>query len=88
MIGHRNKTSELSRKQGTTLIGTFRTHYGPRFAKGHSDALHKFDEPSLSKLGGIFRLDSWKTWSGKAGLGGAGAVRIIAIMALDARFLA
>ena len=29
---HHNKTSELARKHGTTLIGTLRTHYGPRFA--------------------------------------------------------
>ena len=28
---HHNKTSELARKHGTTLIGTLRAHYGPRF---------------------------------------------------------
>src|SRR5262249_47874665 len=44
---HHNKTSELARKHGTTLIGTLRTHYGRRFAEGIaesetlSDALHK-----------------------------------------------
>jgi len=88
MIWHRNKTSELSRKHGTTLIGTFRTHHGPRFAKGiaesetHSDALHESMSHRLTKLVWILRLDSWKTSSGKAGLGGAGGVGILAIMAL------
>ena len=31
---HRNKTGELRRKHGTTLIGTLRPHYGPHFAEG------------------------------------------------------
>ena len=30
---HHNKTSELARKHGTTLIGTLRTHYCPRFVQ-------------------------------------------------------
>jgi hypothetical protein len=52
---HRNKTCELRRKQGTTLIGTRRPHRGPHFTGGIaektlSDASLKLDEPSLPRL--------------------------------------
>jgi hypothetical protein len=33
---HRNKTCELRRKHGTTLIGTRRPHHGPHFADAAS----------------------------------------------------
>jgi hypothetical protein len=53
---YRNKTGELGRKYGDTLIGTLRSSYGNRFATGCTDneklseALAKLDEPSLFKL--------------------------------------
>ena len=53
---HRNKTGEISRKHGNTLIGTLRKTYGKHFAEGCSDneklsdVLQKMDEPSLTKL--------------------------------------
>jgi hypothetical protein len=53
---HQDKDGEISRKHGNTLIGTLRETYGTGFATGcpdHmklSEALHKMDEPSLSKL--------------------------------------
>ena len=53
---HRNKTGEISRKHGNTLIGTLRKTYGKHFADSCADnetlndVLHKLDEPSLSKL--------------------------------------
>ena len=53
---HRDKDGEISRKHGNTLIGTLRQTYGNAFAAGCpdqmklSEALHKMDEPSLSKL--------------------------------------
>ena len=53
---HRDKTGEISRKHGNTLIGTLREKYGAMFAKGCldqeklADVLHKLDEHSLSEL--------------------------------------
>ena len=53
---YRKKGGEISRQHGDTLIGTLRTSYGSRFARGCtdneklSDALAKLDEPSLCKL--------------------------------------
>jgi len=53
---HRNKTGEISRKHGNTLVRTLRKTYGPGFASGCaddaklSDVLHKMDETSLSHL--------------------------------------
>jgi hypothetical protein len=55
-VRHRDKSGEISRKHGNTLIRTLRKTYGPGFAKGCaddeklSDVLHKLDEPSLSHL--------------------------------------
>jgi hypothetical protein len=52
----RDKTGEIRRKHGNTLVRTLRRHYGAGFAKGcaHkeklSDVLHKLDEPSLTHL--------------------------------------
>jgi len=53
---HRDKNGEISRKHGNTLIRTLRKTYGPSLASGCDDnekledVLHRFDEPSLSKL--------------------------------------
>ncbi len=53
---HRNRSGEISRKHGNTLIGTLRRIYGPRFADGASDrdrledVLEKMDDKSLSQL--------------------------------------
>jgi hypothetical protein len=53
---HRDKSGEISRKRGNTLIGTLRKKYGAMFAKGClneqklRDVLHKLDEHSLSEL--------------------------------------
>jgi hypothetical protein len=53
---HRDKNGEISRKHGNTLISTLRQTYGEDFAAGipgHSnlsEALHRLDAPSLSKL--------------------------------------
>jgi hypothetical protein len=52
---HRNKTGEISKKHGNTLIGTLRKTYGKHFADGCaseklSDVVHKLDERSLTKL--------------------------------------
>jgi hypothetical protein len=53
---HRDKHGEISRKHGNTLVRTLRKTYGKDFAVGCaddeklSDVLHRFDEPSLSKL--------------------------------------
>ncbi len=53
---HRDRTGEISRKHGNTLIRTLRKHYGAGFAKGCgddeklSDVLQKLDEPSLTRL--------------------------------------
>ncbi len=53
---HREKACEIGRKYGDTLIGTLRTSYGSRFAKGCTDneklseVLSKLDESSLLKL--------------------------------------
>jgi hypothetical protein len=53
---HRDKSGQMSKKHGNTLIRTLRKHYGVDFAKGCadneklSDVLHRIDEPSLSKL--------------------------------------
>jgi len=47
---------DISRKYGDTLIGTLRTSYGRRFAKGCADSdklsevLAKLDERSLFRL--------------------------------------
>ncbi len=51
---HRDKTGEISRKHGNTLIRTLRRTYGQNFAgacgnkKKLGDVLHKLDEPSLT----------------------------------------
>ena len=53
---HRDKSGEISRKHGNTLVGTLRKTHGSDFALGFkdtdklSDVLHALDEPSLSKL--------------------------------------
>ncbi len=53
---HRDKSGEISRKHGNTLIRTLRKTYGQSFAgsfsnkKKLSDVLHKLDEPSLTRL--------------------------------------
>jgi hypothetical protein len=53
---HREKNGEISHKHGNTLVRTLRKIYGSGFASGCgddeklSDVLHKFDEPSLSRL--------------------------------------
>ena len=53
---YRDKGGEIGRKHGDTLIGTLRTSYGSRFAKGCADSdtlsevLTKLDEQSLFKL--------------------------------------
>jgi hypothetical protein len=53
---YRDKTDEIGRKYGDTLISTLRTSYGRRFAIGCTDneklskALTKLDQPSLFKL--------------------------------------
>jgi hypothetical protein len=53
---YRDKAGEIGRKYGDTLIGTLRSSYGSRFARGCTDneklseALAKLDEPSLFKL--------------------------------------
>lgn len=53
---HRDKSGEISRKHGKTLIHTLRKHYGPTFAKGCGarerlgKVLEGLDEPSLSYL--------------------------------------
>ena len=52
----RDKTDEISRKHGNTLIHTLRKTYGQSFAgscgnkKKLGDVLHKLDEPSLTRL--------------------------------------
>ncbi len=53
---HRDKSGEISRKQGNTLIRTLRKTYGQSFAGAYGnkkrlgDVLHKLDEPSLTRL--------------------------------------
>jgi hypothetical protein len=53
---YRDKTGEIGRKHGNTLIGRLRFSYGGGFAKGCtddeklSDVLVKLDERSLFKL--------------------------------------
>jgi hypothetical protein len=53
---HRDKTGEISRKHGNTLIRTLRKTYGESFAgscgnkKKLDDVLNKLDEPSLTRL--------------------------------------
>jgi hypothetical protein len=53
---HRDKSGQIARKHGNTLISTLRQNYGQTFAKGFPedvqlvDVLHQLDEPSLSKL--------------------------------------
>ncbi len=53
---HRDKSGEISRKHGNTLIRALRQTYGASFAKycaddeKLSDVLAKLDEPSLFKL--------------------------------------
>lgn len=53
---HRDKTGEISRKHGNTLIRTLRRTYGQNFAgacgnkKKLGDVLHKLDDPSLTRL--------------------------------------
>ena len=51
-----DKTDEISRKHGDTLIRTLRKTYGESFAgacgnkKKLGDVLHKLDEPSVTRL--------------------------------------
>jgi hypothetical protein len=53
---HRDKSGEISRKHGNTLVRTLRRIYGADFARGLndtdklSDVLQTLDEPSLSNL--------------------------------------
>jgi hypothetical protein len=53
---HRDKTGEISRKHGNTIVRTLRRAYGHDFAQGFKDddklrdVLEKLDEPSLSRL--------------------------------------
>jgi hypothetical protein len=53
---HRDKSGEISRKHGNTLIRTLRKTYGENFAGSCSnkkklrDVLHKLDEQSLTRL--------------------------------------
>jgi hypothetical protein len=53
---HRDKSGEISRKHGNTLIRTLRKTYGQSFAEGCSDndkladVLHKLDQQSLTRL--------------------------------------
>ena len=53
---HRDKTGEISRKHGNTLIRTLRKTYGQSFAgacgnkKKLGDVLNKLDEPSSARL--------------------------------------
>src|SRR5215813_7310080 len=53
---HRDKSGEIGRKHGNTLLRTLRKTYGQSFAEGCSDneklsdVLHKLDEPSLTRL--------------------------------------
>jgi hypothetical protein len=53
---HRDKSGEISRKHGNTLVRTLRKSHGADFASGFkdtdtlSDVLQTLDEPSLSKL--------------------------------------
>jgi hypothetical protein len=53
---HRDKSGEISRKHGNTLVGTLRKIYGPSFAVGKSDdaklsdVLSDLHEQSLSQL--------------------------------------
>ena len=55
-VRHRDKSGEISRKHGNTLIRTLRETYGANFAQDCasneqlSDVLAKLDEPSLTKL--------------------------------------
>ena len=52
----RDKTGEIGRKHGNTLIRTLRKSYGQSFAgacgnkKKLDDVLNKLDEPSLTRL--------------------------------------
>jgi len=55
--GHRDQHGDIGRKYGNTLLRTLRQFYGAHFADGCwdsdeklSDALHKIDDWSLSKL--------------------------------------
>ena len=53
---HRDKSGEISRKHGNTLVRTLRETHGADFACGFNDTdrlfdvLQTLDEPSLSKL--------------------------------------
>jgi hypothetical protein len=53
---HRDRSGEIGRKHGNTLVGTLRRHYGIVFAPGFKDTdmlsevLAQLDEPSLTKL--------------------------------------
>jgi hypothetical protein len=53
---HRDKSGEISRKHGNTLIRTLRKTYGPGFAPGCADGaklrdcLTKMDEASLTRI--------------------------------------
>jgi len=55
---HRDKTGEIGRKHGNTLVSTLRRIYGPSFAPGEaesaklSDVLDKLHETSLTQLVG------------------------------------
>jgi hypothetical protein len=53
---HPNKDGEISKKHGTTLVGTLRKIYGKPFAAGYpdtttlSEVLPQLNETSLSQL--------------------------------------
>jgi hypothetical protein len=53
---HRDKTGEISRKHGNTLVRTLRSQYGAGFAPGFkdtdklADVLESLDQQSLSQL--------------------------------------
>jgi len=68
---YRDKNGEMSRKYGNTLVRTLRNHYGDDFARGCaaneqlSDALHKLDELSLSRLVRDFESGTLDPLAGK-----------------------
>ena len=49
---HRDKTGEISGKQGNTFVRMLRRVHGPSFAEGFKETMgvrKLFDEPSLSR---------------------------------------
>ena len=63
---HRERSGEISRKHGNTLIRTLRKTYGESFAPGCadsaklSDVLSKLDDTSLGHLFAITKKDTSK----------------------------